>query len=155
MTQVLHKLNRSLLLERLLVVVLLWSGPVPVAHCHADVGGTFSASAELCQHLASQHGCLSSGHSDPTGWHIHWILRSEVFDGINCEELILQTECAAETNNCNESPATELQLALDGDAIAPDHGRWAIRDDLRRSFQLVGLLQSRRSLPELLGVMRC
>ncbi len=155
MMQARHKTERLLLLERLLLVVLLWSGPVPVAHSHSDAGDTFAATKELCQHLSSQHGCWSSGHCDLDGWHIHWVLRSEAFAGINCEELILQTECTLDPANSNECFAPEPQIALDGNAIAPDQGRWEIQNDLLRSFQLVGLLQSRQSLPELLGVMRC
>jgi hypothetical protein len=142
-------------LARLVLVILLWPGPVPVAHSHSDVADTLVGTSQLTRHLTWHHGGVSEAPEIPGGVHIHWVLRSEFFAGINAEEVLLKADCDNLTLSYVEVESTDRVVALDQVTSATFQVRQFTQCQSIDSFQLVGLLHCRQSLPELLGVMRC
>jgi hypothetical protein len=141
----------------------MWQGPVPIGHCHDPEVGSISA-AQLTRHLAAHHpdalmSLKGPGCTDPEGWHLHWIVRSLGFSGLNAEELVLHVECAPSPSLFSEIAVDAFDLCLEslsGGALLPATSLPQMsRSTHCASFIHVGCLHSRLSLPEFFGIMLC
>jgi hypothetical protein len=135
-------------------MILLWPGPVPVAHSHEDVPHTVVANVELLQHVMQHHVSTRARFSEPKGFHVHWVVRSQYFDGINCEEILLQTSTTADALSTLDCSAELSPLHLPVVLVTPPQ-HTHVEKACPLSFQIVGFLDQRLSLPELFGVMLC
>lgn len=146
-------LNRRLrvLTEILLLVLMAWHAPIPVAHRHDDwSAGELNNLVVL--HLEQHHGEQSGMQSDPRGWHWHWVCPGDRYVGPVGEVVV------ASGDDLIPGPTVDLPSLTEHRLIAfleADRGNPLVKLPLRcrYSFQCVALLGSRQSLPELLGTM--
>ena len=127
---------------------------MPIGHSHEHATDTRNGTLQLSRHLNVCHpdGCFSGRDAD--GWHIHWIVRAVGYAGINAEELA----CHASFTDLvpTDGPRVWVQYELMPGRLDVDLSpRTLFLGSMAGSFLQVGMLQSRRSMPELLGVMRC
>lgn len=137
----------------LLLTALTWPAPLPVGHCHSD-GGLDWSEQQMMLHLQTCHGGFGNVCNWPTGWHWHWVMQLESGLGGNDAVSRIQCEPLVERTNrdvCCHPLKEPLDTWLGEDpSISP-----SVPMHRRHSFTTIGLLASRHSLPELLGVIRC
>ncbi len=97
---------------------------------------------------------VADHEADTADWHIHWVVPGLGFAGCNGQQQVVSRDTAkaddAGTDLWQPVPPI-LIVALDLNETCEQPIILASAS----SFQLVGLLASRQSLPELMGSMRC
>lgn len=153
MSPFIHRKTKRRLTQFALLVLMLWSGPVPVGHSHADYASRVSGN-QMAAHLQHCHGGFACSESWPTDWHWHWVSPADCYGTLGSEDVLVQAESmmAGQCQRgiepmclcCLETRTLKLSLLLPAPCTNRAH-----------SFQNVALLNSRQSLPELLGIIRC
>ena len=136
-----------------LLVLMLWPAPVPVGHSHAGYAAQVS-SQQMALHLQSCHGGFECSDSCPTDWHWHWMFPVHGYIDLGSEGVLAQSESMI----AGEHAAVIEPMCLSYLATRTLKQSFLLpspRTNCAHSFQNVGLLNSRQSLPELLGVIRC
>jgi hypothetical protein len=129
----------------------MWPGPLPIGHCHHDATKTVLGSAELAKHVAYYH--LSA--AAPEDWHIHWVFPSMEYFGVNGEAVAVAADepnAAAVSLQATLPPSQSIRFV---EITLESNPPPLVTSRTFGSFQIVGLLASRRSLPELFGIMLC
>lgn len=60
---------------RFLLMLLVWSGPIPVCHSHGTLANTFTTDKAFEQHLRTFHRDVDLFGDVEIGFHFHWILQ--------------------------------------------------------------------------------
>lgn len=60
------------MLRWLLLCLLAWPGPRPVAHAHEQLGSRVDSAACLAMHVDRWHGSDDLMSQGLDGWHVHW-----------------------------------------------------------------------------------
>lgn len=147
------------LAARLLLVLLVWSGPVPVAHDHATLGNSVVGSRRFAEHLIRFHLAPAALAESCKGWHLHWIFPGEEESGLaSCPSRgAIDRDVRAEELSAAES-AAELAPLHPFDAPAEALCRLTNRNTTGSSpaqpYFLCGFARG-LSLPESLGILRC
>ncbi len=139
--------------ELTLLVVLLWPAPVPVGHCHSDEGLGWSEQ-QLAVHLQTFHGGFTNADNWPSDWHWHWVYQVDTITGANDSSSRTQCDRLVDITNrdaCVHPCGSRLDAWVWKNTIISP----SVPMNRRHSFMTIGLLASRHSLPELLGVIRC
>ncbi len=153
MAQILKSKHVRQITEIVVLVLMLWSAPVPVGHCHGDCGPRVS-NEQMSLHLQFYHGGIDNAKNWPNGWHLHWVFPSNGQIEADCEM----------TNGHDDQMLADLPGDLFNTDVVSVLESWqiwrlclrqSIPNDPHYSFQTVALLHCGQSLPELLGVMRC
>lgn len=153
MSPFLHRKTKRRLTQFALLVLMLWPGPVPVGHSHDDYASRVSGQ-QMAVHLQYCHGGVADSECWPTDWHLHWIYPADGYIGLGSEHVLVQADAMNVARGQGEiAPMYLSYLAtrtLKQSLLPP-----MPRMNRARSFQNVALLNSRQSLPELLGIIRC
>lgn len=153
MSPFIHRKTKRRLTQFALLVLVLWSGPVPVGHSHADYASRVSGN-QMTAHLQHCHGGFACSESWPTDWHWHWVSLADGYVGLGSEDVLVQAESmvAGQCQRVNQPMwlcYLETRTLKQTFLLPSPCTNWA------HSFQNVALLNSRQSLPELLGIIRC
>ena len=135
----------------MLLALAIWPTPIPIGHRHSD-GLARTPALQWERHLQAYHGGLENAFGGPEDWHWHWVYPGDGYIAMDGEQFaadrqeMLSFEAAfvpAINVQCVEVLSPERDVAIS-----------KIPEFRHRSFQSVALLNSRQSLPELLGIMR-
>ncbi|TWT93728.1 hypothetical protein [Neorhodopirellula pilleata] len=76
-------------IQLVLLVVLMWVGPVPIGHNHSTAMDSRSSDLDLAQHVLLHH-CGGVSNEIDCHWHLHWVFRGAGYAGINGEASVVQ-----------------------------------------------------------------
>ncbi len=139
--------------ENIVLMLMLWAAPVPVGHCHSDCGSRVS-SQQMTMHLQLYHGGAENANNWPSRWHLHWVFQPSGQLAIG-DDLAIAHDAPMVSSRVDDLFDTVGLSQLDSRLHQQLYVQLVIPDECQNSFQTVALLLSRRSLPELLGIMRC
>lgn len=66
-------LRRASVILRVVLLLVVWNGPLPYCHCHGTLQSvTFENASWLFKHLKSHHGDTMLYADTTFGWHLHF-----------------------------------------------------------------------------------
>lgn len=150
-----HRFNRLTLRTitgTMLLVLLLWPAPRPVGHRHGECG-TWSHE-QMTKHLQFCHGGFANADNWPSDWHWHWCFPADPVVGMEGDTIAFRSILPVDGKAQMRFDAV-CECHLDARVWQQTVKAQSIPAERRHSFTTTSLLMSRRSLPELLGVVRC
>jgi len=90
-----------LVTARCLLMLLVWSGPVPVCHSHGTLANTSNIDNAFEQHLRTYHRDVDLCRDVQLGLHFHWVLQVDSQGGTSNASLFLACSQSMVANgNC-------------------------------------------------------
>ncbi len=148
-----HRKTMRKLTQFALFVLMLWPAPVPVGHSHAGYASQVS-SQQMALHLQCCHGGVACSDSWPTDWHWHWVFPANGYIDLESEGTLAHANSMVAGQCVGLIEPMCLSYLATRTLKQSSSPPWAYTNRAH-SFQNVALLNSRQSLPELLGIIRC
>lgn len=155
MTSIFPSTSIRTCLQLMLLVSLMWVGPIPIGHSHAALTSSGTCETDLTHHLLIHH---SNGwcHNAGCQWHLHWVFRGSSYAGFNVEASVAQpllNELAATSELIECSNSNRVAACFSG--LVSQSPDWAASTNLSASDRLKIHQLYRISLPTFSSVMRC
>ncbi len=136
-----------------LLVLMLWHAPVPVGHSHAGYASQVTGQ-QMERHLQCFHGGVACTECWSTDWHWHWVFPASGFIDVGSEGILAHSRSMIAGQWVGLIHPMCLSYLATRTWKPSTSPLWTYTNRAH-SFQNVALLNSRQSLPELLGIIRC
>ena len=139
----------SMLWHLLMLVMVSWPGPIPVAHSHEDFSFLSENELDIRLHVSRFHGPERESDRLPLDRHVHWVFPALETTGVICRGTDASLQITARDLDhspewqelCSSYPVALTRLSLPSTTTDSRADRFELA-----SFHAVGTLSSRRSL---------